>query len=270
MATAPQFRYFLQLPTELQLIIWGFYDSQPPIRHCFSLNAHHKRVYAAFDESCQQVIRRLGQRGDWSAAPHDKMIRLTGVVLVETHPQRINTIWDKFCSTKRLTAPSPFVFVNFERDIFYFNQCSYISPYSGSHEWFRFLHNPIDSLFPAGDEHWIFSVQKLALRMDCLRPGNKLKPWDLETLSRMASLKTVLLVVPQQHLMAWASDPSGLNVAIGQIKDKKMFVPMNDLLPNMQPQVAKSIKVVEEAVISALGDHVGHIDVQIVVDPIDP
>ncbi|KAI0006753.1 hypothetical protein F4779DRAFT_550412 [Xylariaceae sp. FL0662B] len=281
MATGSGFRFFPKLPTELQFIIWDLYRDgqphQPPDRHCFSLSHAGKRVYATFNESSHKVVDILRKQDD-SPLPYQQKIRFPGAVFVETHPERMNRVWHRdYRKSNKSTSPA-FVFVDFERDLFYFDQCDYHpSVKSGSKfEWFRFLCNPINRESPPqlGDKHWIFKVKKLALRVNypVKFPHDSVAEWDLEVLEHMVSLETLLLVVPGRVLVegGWASTPHEILKTVDQTTDTKMLLPMKDLKPTIQNHVAKYSDKAKQAVMSALGDQLNHTDVQVVVDAVHP
>ncbi|KAI1372137.1 hypothetical protein F4677DRAFT_463599 [Hypoxylon crocopeplum] len=189
-----------KLPVELQLMVWDFYRyTQPPRRHCFSVDGKGHRVYAAINCKTKKIIDNSADRGDGHESPilNETRIRLTGLVQVEMNSECINTIFNTNSRRKRLAKSSSFVYVDLHYDVFCFNNCKY--PTLSEPEWFCFLYNPINRmprpLVPS--DHWIFRVRKIALAAS--KPTYKASNWDfMNILNRMKSLKEVWLVVPPE------------------------------------------------------------------------
>ncbi|KAI1210130.1 uncharacterized protein F4807DRAFT_459962 [Annulohypoxylon truncatum] len=199
-----EFHNFLKLPVELQYAIWHL--NWPPTRHYFSLNNAPRREYAAVDVERKSYVDRvvLKDRDHLSNfMPFLSKIQLIGAINVRYGgPMTQDTSFYKYdyhleCMDK------PVICVDFSRDTFYFDYCSYPyhRTYTREDEWFRFLRNPISQYRPPllCEDHWIFKVRNLALFLR--RKGLKGSSWDHSILKNMKSLKSVLLVTPQYFSM---------------------------------------------------------------------
>ncbi|KAI1459676.1 hypothetical protein F4805DRAFT_49899 [Annulohypoxylon moriforme] len=195
---AAKFPKFFQLPVELQLMIWRLY--WPPTKHFFTVYSGSVREYGSIDSEDYFYVNRLASKTKdkmFSFIPFLSKIRFVNDVKVRLVGKRPEDRLYAFDIRKVVNRPE--VYVDFERDIFYFDYCTRLSsqPWTPGDEWFRFLRKPINILSSSNSlkGHWIFKVKNLAL---CLSyKGIRGSTWDHQILQGMKSLKKVWLVTPQ-------------------------------------------------------------------------
>ncbi|CAJ2501269.1 Uu.00g041220.m01.CDS01 [Anthostomella pinea] len=206
MESIGQFHPFRKLPAEIQLLVWSYYnDTQPILRHCFSLQSS-RRTYVAIDEESRLSVDTAAVPGQETDLPPHQKIRLTGKVkIVSTIHPPYSAIRVQSMFRRGTTVPvcPAIVVVNYDRDVFHFDHSDYAfrrlrgrrRTQQHTRDWFRFLYNPITAgpTSLIDNQHWIFWVRKLALELP-LRSRDLQQP-DLDLLARMKRLKEVSLVV---------------------------------------------------------------------------
>lgn len=197
------FHLFLDLPVELQLLIWGFFmESEPTVRHEFT-NLSHKDgsesdqwYFSSDEESGKYIDRTINPEGVVTGTVYDKLNLLDTNMLQPPYIRfrSWNHITIAYPATTQATRDS--ILVNFERDIFSFNCRQALTLHKGDGtlkgpssvgSWFALTH-PMSYLEQFPD--WIFNVRKLAL----LRPSLE---DDYQFLTNMTRLKTLYVVVEQ-------------------------------------------------------------------------
>jgi hypothetical protein len=193
-----QFPKFLQLPTELQLMIWAAWrEDQPAIRHYFCLESDG-RGYAAFDPTTKRCVKTTARTAisneDDPLDPMEYKIRFTTAVAVvpEGSTISINKILDGHTLSTQPRMNPAFAWVNFEKDVFIIENTSHRFPGN-----MRFLLRNVGAKMPPPLEpgHWASRIQTLAFRITgpTLRDVFKLAQCDVW--SKMTLLKTVLLII---------------------------------------------------------------------------
>ncbi|KAK9421697.1 putative F-box domain-containing protein [Seiridium unicorne] len=126
---ATEFRQFLQLPREIQDMIWVFYEASKPVtRHYFRLNGTDF-IYTAVDPVHRTFLRNLHEekgpkkmRLSYVCKSVYEKIEFAGSVYVTKHSMPISSMWqlpEDQSDWIRASYPSS-AYVNFERDIFIF------------------------------------------------------------------------------------------------------------------------------------------------------
>lgn len=214
MASPPTtFHCFRKLPPECQLLIWTFYrDARSGTRHCFSVDGN-TLLYAALASDDFSLFDNSAGESDladeWTQArPYEpfEAIKPANKVLVLAHLAHPSIIF-KHTKGSMMFMPghlrdravrrpaAPQIWVNFAEDVFYFDWCQDDSPsFRWAPSWFRALHPSRDETVPRPlkNNHWLFKVQKLALRVGS---GYDFEQLDSQILKRMTQLKLLQLVV---------------------------------------------------------------------------
>ncbi|KAK6078190.1 hypothetical protein SCUP515_04620 [Seiridium cupressi] len=126
---ATEFRQFLQLPREIQDMIWVFYEASKPVtRHYFRLNGTDF-IYTAVDPVHRTFLRNLHEekgpkkmRLSYVCKSVYEKIEFAGSVYVTKHTKPISSMWqppEDQSDWIKASYPSS-AYVNFERDIFIF------------------------------------------------------------------------------------------------------------------------------------------------------
>ncbi|KAK6204170.1 hypothetical protein LQW54_008404 [Pestalotiopsis sp. IQ-011] len=228
MASPPTtFHCFRKLPAECQLMIWTFYrDARCGTRHCFSVDGN-TLLYAALSSGnfslFDNMARGVDGVDDWTQArPYEpfEAIKPANKALVLAHLAHPSIIFKhtkgsmmfmpahlRDRAVRRPTAPH--IWVNFTEDVFYFDWCHDNSPsFLWSPSWFRALHPGRDDPVPRAlkNDHWLFKVQKLALRVGSGLDWGQL---EIPILKRMTQLKLLQLVIRidcSEFARTWKAD----------------------------------------------------------------
>ncbi|KAH8195304.1 hypothetical protein TruAng_010527 [Truncatella angustata] len=247
MASA-NFHLFNKLPRECQLIIWTFYrDGRSGMRHCFSVDGD-SLLYAALEKEDFSLVDNtttgFGDLDLWSRARPSmpmEQVKLGRDVSILAHMACAAIIF-KSTPDSWLTLPgelrnrpvsrhkSSEVWLNFAEDTFYFDRASDQTPvFRWQPSWFRPLYPGKSEIVPRplSDQHWIFRVQKLALRITSslrgwIRPWDPVcPPWDVQILQRMKDLRSLQLVVHVADSEAAAQWQSSLDYRKGFITESR-------------------------------------------------
>ncbi|KAI1335588.1 hypothetical protein F5Y15DRAFT_397176 [Xylariaceae sp. FL0016] len=252
MKATKHFHPFPKLPAELKALIWEYYNTtQPVLRHCFSIqnvresrasrSKCQRRSYAVFNEETRLYVNNKAESRDEPDMPTRIRVRLPGKVHMRNNgrsPYTATSLGEDFelNGQEVISVSRADIWVNFERDVFYFDCTQYIKYASSTFnfdrasEWFRCLYNPIDRdpPRPLDDNHWIFSVRKLALRLKEVP-----QQADLDILGKLTRLREVSLVagdVPRTYF----NHPQlrmhgGVYATCPNVSARRGFLPLDQL-----------------------------------------
>lgn len=195
---AKRFPKFLQLPTEVQLMIWAAWrEDQPPIRHYFCLELQG-RGYAAFDPAerrCVKTTARTAEANDDDPLdPMEYKVRFTDYVTAapEGSNMPVSSFLNGYTLSMQPRLKPAFAWVNFEKDVFIVQNTSYRLPGN-----LRFLLRNIGAKLPPPLDpgHWASRIRTLALYVADPKDRALSLPQNMAVWVNMTSLKTVLLII---------------------------------------------------------------------------
>lgn len=210
MSTLQHFHRFCDLPRELQLYIWDFYEStQPHHRHYFrKMKIWPGRLYASTDQRTNRRTSNIANAGgpDQTQVPDEAVAPRTRIQLpssVHADPHWVSQ--DAFITAATFTAiqlprsmTSPVrVWVNLKHDEFCFARASEDDS-GGGKNILQYLEGAISlfSLAPGSHlpitSHWFFRIQKLVLIKSAAI--QKLGPLDRQLLGEHPSLREITIV----------------------------------------------------------------------------
>ncbi|KAI0380532.1 hypothetical protein F5Y04DRAFT_99997 [Hypomontagnella monticulosa] len=268
-ASTAEFRRFLDLPIELRNAIWDLHrETQPLIRHCFSVSKTSTRLYLALDYRGNRVVDVLAKRnGPQNPLPYLTKIGFTGTVRVQTtslDPDNPVVMGHK--GTRKVVPAA--IYADLKRDIFCFDWHDERAELE--HEWFCFLRNPIHRLEQRAlpDDHWIFRVQKLALgRQGADSRGSA---WDYRILRRMRALRKVWLIHTLYYHddLDWEEWGPQTNVVLRRLSESKGFVEVWELCDRDRKKLLQYDGDMEKSIREHLENNSISADVSIALDKV--
>lgn len=214
MSTLQQFHRFRDLPRELQLQIWDFYEStQPHHRHYFrQMMVWSGRLYACADQDTGRRISNTAKAGDpsQSLVPDAAVTPKTKILLSNWGNSSLDHLhWvseDYFPSAESfssmqapVTMDSPaYVFANFKNDTFCFVQNSGYHNGGGSQNILQYFQG-VTGLFLLNSRsrstlksHWFFKIENLVLVKTAA--SQTLGPLDRRLLGMHTNLRRLTIV----------------------------------------------------------------------------
>lgn len=214
MSTLQQFHRFRDLPRELQLQIWEFYEStQPHHRHYFRrMMVWSGRLYACADQYTGRRVSNTATAGDpdQTRVPDAAVAPKTKILLSSWGNSSLDyQHWvseDGFPSAESfssmqapVTMDSPaYIFANFKNDTFCFVQNPGHHNGGGSQNLLQYFQGVTGwSLLTSGSQlpltsHWFFQIQRLVLVKTTA--NQTLGPLDRQLLGMHTSLRRLTIV----------------------------------------------------------------------------
>ncbi|KAJ0107061.1 hypothetical protein J7T55_006939 [Diaporthe amygdali] len=211
MATLQRFDHFLELPRELQLRIWEFYQlAQPHHRHYFrSMIVLSGRLYAGADQYTNRPILNIATADDpnQTRVPNAAVAPWTKIELPTNNQDQHWASQDDFpaaatfsrIQTPKSMASPAHIYVNFRNDTFCFvNNSTDGNSNGGNRNFLQYLHGAT-SLFPftpgppsRNMSHWFSRIESIALIN--LSADRNLSFFDRQVLGTHPSLRRVTIV----------------------------------------------------------------------------
>lgn len=205
MSTLNHFHRFRDLPRELQLHIWEFYErAQPHRRHYFrNMNIWPGHLYAAADQYTHERVLAIANAGDpdQTQVPDAAVTPNTKIQLPGSGSLDLNWVsrdlvlsaasFVKIQSPRAMASPA-YIWANFKNDSFCFARSS------ASQDFLQYLHG-VTGLFPvtpasqsAVTSHWFHQIQSLVLIHSASH--QTLGPFDRQILQAHRSLRRLTIV----------------------------------------------------------------------------
>lgn len=237
------FHRFLDLPREVQLLIWEFHetDNFPHFIHYFRrMIVYSGRLYAAADKSSGWLADTLASPGgptetevpDPAVTPHSK-IRLIGNIHWLSSdqmptPTRFSTI-----QSPRPGPSESHAWVNFKHDTFSFVNANSARFDDGFLDYFK---EDVDLIMPRqassgtldSRAHWFFRIQNLALIVQ--HEQGQLGAFDRLLLANHPSLRSVTLITRMFRFSCHCCGDHDPGPAFHQLGDMAKRIPLDEFV----------------------------------------